>query len=83
MISLGKKALEAKDFLVSVTEEQKNKALMAIADALRKNSETIIEANKIDIENGENAGLGKGLIDRLMLDEKRINEFVRCLINKK
>ena len=51
MISLGKKALEAKDFLASVTEEQKNKALMAIADALRKNSETIIEANKIDIEN--------------------------------
>ena len=33
MISLGKKALEAKDFLASVTEEQKNKALMAIADA--------------------------------------------------
>ncbi len=28
MISLGKKALEAKDFLASVTEEQKNKALI-------------------------------------------------------
>ncbi len=81
MISLGKKALEAKDFLVSVTEEQKNKALMAIADALRKNSETIIEANKIDIENGENAGLGKGLIDRLMLDEKRINDIADSVVN--
>lgn len=81
MISLGKKALEAKDFLASVTEEQKNKALMAIADALRKNSETIIEANKIDIENGENAGLGKGLIDRLMLDEKRINDIADSVVN--
>ncbi len=81
MISLGKKALEAKDFLASVTEEQKNKALMAIADALRKNSETIIEANKIDIENGENAGLSKGLIDRLMLDEKRINDIADSVVN--
>ena len=81
MISLGKKALEAKDFLASVTEEQKNKALMAIADALRKNRETIIEANKIDIENGENAGLGKGLIDRLMLDEKRINDIADSVVN--
>lgn len=67
--------------MASVTEEQKNKALMAIADALRKNSETIIEANKIDIENGENAGLGKGLIDRLMLDEKRINDIADSVVN--
>lgn len=54
---------------------------MAIADALRKNSETIIEANKIDIENGENAGLSKGLIDRLMLDEKRINDIADSVVN--
>ena len=81
MISLGKKALEAKDFLASVTEKQKNEALKAIADALRENSKTIIEANKIDIENGEKAGLNKGLIDRLMLDEKRINDIADSVIN--
>ncbi|MDE6412593.1 MAG: glutamate-5-semialdehyde dehydrogenase [Eubacterium sp.] len=81
MISLGKKALEAKDFLASVTEEQKNEALKAIADALRENSQAIIDANKIDIENGEKAGLNKGLIDRLMLDEKRINDIADSVIN--
>lgn len=81
MISLGKKALEAKDFLASVTEKQKNEALKAIADALRENSKTIIEANKIDIENGEKTGLNKGLIDRLMLDEKRINDIADSVIN--
>ncbi|MDE5995716.1 MAG: glutamate-5-semialdehyde dehydrogenase [Eubacterium sp.] len=81
MISLGKKALEAKDFLASVTENQKNEALKAIADALRENSKAIIEANKIDIENGEKAGLNKGLIDRLMLDEKRINDIADSVIN--
>ena len=81
MISLGKKALEAKDFLASVTEKQKNDALLAIADALRENSKTIIDANKIDIENGETAGLSKGLIDRLMLDEKRINDIADSVLN--
>ena len=81
MISLGKNALEAKDFLASVTENQKNEALKAIADALRENSKAIIEANKMDIENGEKAGLNKGLIDRLMLDEKRINDIADSVIN--
>lgn len=81
MISLGKKALEAKDFLASVTENQKNEALAAIANALRENSKAIIDANKIDIENGEKAGLNKGLIDRLMLDEKRINDIADSVIN--
>lgn len=81
MITLGEKALEAKDFLASVTEKQKNEALKAIADALRENSKTIIEANKLDIENGEKAGLNKGLLDRLMLDEKRINDIADSVIN--
>ncbi|MEE3499045.1 MAG: glutamate-5-semialdehyde dehydrogenase, partial [Ruminococcus bromii] len=40
---------------------------------LRANSNTIIEANKIDIENGKKAGLTGSLLDRLSLDEGRIN----------
>ena len=72
MIELAKKAVKAKDFLSTVTEEQKNAALNAIAKALRENAETIIKANKNDLENGEKTGLNKGLLDRLMLDETRI-----------
>ena len=72
MIELAKKAIIAKDFLATVTEAQKNAALNAIAKALRENAEVVIEANKIDLENGEKAGLGKGLLDRLMLDNARI-----------
>ncbi|MCH5316613.1 MAG: glutamate-5-semialdehyde dehydrogenase [Eubacterium sp.] len=72
MIELAKKAVQAKDFLSTVTEAQKNTALNAIAKALRENAEAIIEANKKDLENGEKAGLNKGLLDRLMLDEARI-----------
>ncbi len=73
MISLGKKALAAKDFLSTVTEEQKNKALLAIAAALRENSKTIVNENAKDLQNGREAGLNEGLLDRLMLDEGRIN----------
>ena len=72
MIELAKKAAKAKDFLSTVTEKQKNEALLAIAKALLENAEVIIEANKKDLENGEKAGLGKGLLDRLMLNEARI-----------
>ena len=81
MIELAKRAIEAKDFLTTVTEEQKNSALTAIANALREKSEDIIKANKIDLENGERAGLNKGLLDRLMLDEARINGIADSVEN--
>ncbi len=81
MINLAKKALEAKDFLSGVSEEQKNEALLSIAAALRDNNETIIEENKIDLENGEKAGLGRGLADRLMLNKQRIEDMAKGIEN--
>ena len=81
MINLGENALAAKDFLATVTTEQKNKALLAIAAALRANSETIILENKKDLENGKAAGLNDGLLDRLMLNEARINDIASAAEN--
>ncbi len=81
MIKLGENALAAKDFLATVTTEQKNKALLAIAAALRENSETIILENKKDLENGRAAGLNDGLLDRLMLNEARINDIASAAEN--
>lgn len=73
MIRLGNNALKAKDFLSTVTTRQKNIALAEIARGLRENCETIIQENKIDIENAKKDGLPDGLVDRLMLNESRIN----------
>ena len=81
MIKLGENALAAKDFLATVTTEQKNKALLAIAAALRESSETIILENKKDLENGKAAGLNDGLLDRLMLNEARINDIASAAEN--
>ena len=79
MKELGIRALAAKDFLATVTTEQKNSALSAIADSLRKNSATIIEENKTDLENGRKNGLGEGMLDRLMLNEHRIEDIAAAV----
>lgn len=70
---LGENAIKVKTFLAQVSSEDKNKALEAIAQSLVSNKEKIISANKIDLENGKNAGLNAGLLDRLMLDGDRID----------
>lgn len=69
---MGAKAKEASRFLMTAGSK-KDDALNAIANALRENSDRIIKANDIDIENGEKAGLTKSLLDRLKLTEERIN----------
>ena len=68
----GKCAKKTLAFMSQVTTEQKNEALVAIADALEKNSESVIKENAVDLLNGKQAGLSDGLLDRLMLNEERI-----------
>lgn len=69
----GKNAKGTLTFMSQVTTEQKNNALNAVADALEKNVDVIIAANKIDLTEGKENGLNDGLLDRLMLNEERIN----------
>lgn len=79
MREIGLKALAAKDFLATVTTDDKNKALLSIAKALRDSSETIITENKTDLENGRKNGLSDGMLDRLMLDESRIDGIAKAV----
>lgn len=71
---MGAKAKEASRFLMTAGSK-KDDALNAIASALKENSEKIINANDIDIENGKKAGLTRSLLDRLKLTEERINSM--------
>lgn len=73
VVDMGKRAKGTMPFLSQVTAEQKNNALLAIADALENKKDDIIEANKIDMLAGEKAGLNSGLLDRLLLDSDRID----------
>lgn len=54
-----------------LTAEDKNKALLAMADALEKHSAEILQANDLDVANARGV-LPDVMIDRLRLDEKRI-----------
>ena len=68
---MGQKAKTASRTL-AIAGEKKNTALKAIAAALRENVGEIIAANLIDLENGRKNGLSDALIDRLTLNESRI-----------
>lgn len=57
----------------------KNSALNNMADALLANKEAIKEANSIDIKNGEEKGLSKSLLDRLHLNDARIEDMAKGL----
>ena len=57
--------------LSSLKSEEKNAALLAMADALEENADEILSANCQDVENAKNT-LSPVMIDRLRLDKKRI-----------
>lgn len=75
LLKKGTLAKEASFKLLKIDTQTKNKALIAIADALVEHSDKIIKANSIDIENAKNNGIKKAMIDRLMLDEARIKSM--------
>ena len=58
---------------------QKNAALEAVAVALDKNRDSIIASNKDDLDAGMAAGMSKSILDRLMLDQQRINGIIASL----
>ena len=57
----------------------KNQALLAVADFLVKEQNSILDANKIDIENGKKNHMPEGLLDRLLLTEVRIAQMAEGL----
>src|SRR4051812_12147682 len=58
--------------LARVDSATKNRALLALADALEGRVDEILEANARDLEAGRESGLSSALMDRLALDEARV-----------
>lgn len=69
---LGKRAKLTSKKLASMSSGQKEALLSNIAISLEKSASRIIEANKLDLEAAEAKGTSKAILDRLMLNEKRI-----------
>lgn len=77
---MGKKAKEAARTL-AVMGEEKNDALKLIAKALIDNTDAILAANKIDVDNGRANGLTESIIDRLSLSKARIEGMAQGVLD--
>lgn len=80
LIEIGKAAKAAKYELQRLTTKEKDQALMAAAKALTENSEKILKANAEDIKKGEENGMHPGMLDRLRLNESRIQAMAEGLM---
>ena len=72
MAEIGHKARAAARPLAIASAERKYAALVAMADAIVRGEAEILNANAIDMANGEEAGLSPAMLDRLKLDPQRI-----------
>ena len=76
---IGLQAKDASKILAKTSSAQKNKALLAMADHVLKDKELILDANKKDTEQAKAKGLSESFIDRLELNEERINSIATTL----
>lgn len=75
LINQATEAKAAAVVLASATTEEKNRALLLIADALIKKCDVILDANRRDVDEAASKGTSASLIDRLTLTEKRIADI--------
>lgn len=80
VLKKAKAAKEGARLLAKASSKEKNNALLKMADALKKRKAELIKENKKDIAFAEKKGLSKAMIDRLALNEKRINEMAQGLL---
>jgi len=81
LISMGQKAKEASYELGIASAGQKNQALTFMAEELVKAKDEIIKANEIDRQNAIKKGITEALLDRLSLDDSRIEAMAQGLLD--
>jgi len=79
LIAQIKQAKEAALKLASIESETKNKALTYLVQSIKENKNKIMEENKKDIEKAKASNLSESLIQRLILNEKKLNEIIEII----
>jgi glutamate-5-semialdehyde dehydrogenase len=79
LILKGKRAKNASRFLAMASTAEKDSVLSQVAEALIRESENILAANKSDMADAEKAGLKGAIIDRLLLTPERIKSMAEGL----
>lgn len=75
-LQLATTAREAAPALAGATSGAKNAALAALALRLQKSAPAIFRANAADLKAGKKAGLAPAMLDRLTLNQKRLDDMV-------
>ncbi|MFD1173987.1 glutamate-5-semialdehyde dehydrogenase [Oceanobacillus picturae] len=81
-VNVEEQAIQAKKAAKTLSllkTEEKNAALLTLADVLDTEYESILTANKTDLEKGSNKGYDAAYIDRLTLTKERVEEFAQGL----
>ena len=78
LLEKARKVREAWDVLRNAETRKKNDAIRKIARKLDERRKEILEANRIDVENARARGVKESLVDRLALNDKRIDEMIKA-----
>lgn len=79
LIKMGELSKKAKKDFVKLSTKDKNKILENIKISMKKNRENILEANKKDYDKGISNNMAEGLLDRLKLDDQRIDSMISSI----
>ncbi|MBL0955873.1 MAG: glutamate-5-semialdehyde dehydrogenase [Leptospira sp.] len=77
--TIATKTKEASRSLKRLTTNQKNVVLLRFEKLLLENETEIITKNQIDLKNGKDKGLSSSMMDRLLLDSKRIHGMAKSI----
>ncbi len=80
LISLAAAAKKASRSVRTLTNEIRSKVLREFAYGLVENADTIIEANALDLSEAEANGMSKAMLDRLMLNQSRIDQIAEGVL---
>jgi len=79
VIRIAEDAKKASRLIASLSTAVKNRALLAMADGIEKNLKIIQQKNQLDVLKAKKENLPDALIDRLLLNEKRIKDMAQGL----
>jgi glutamate-5-semialdehyde dehydrogenase len=77
--ALAEQAKSARAVIATASTQTKNSALLAIKEAMAASRLSILQANLKDLDAGQNQGLDEALLDRLELNDARIDGMIRVL----
>ncbi len=79
MQSVGQEARAASRLTAKASTAMKNRALLAMATAIRRDADKLLAANETDLEGARNKGLEPAMLDRLALDAKGVESMAQGL----